>query len=47
MDAKVYWDLFMKTGSPEAYLLFNRARKVEEEHVFDHTGACPAGNGLQ
>jgi len=47
MDAKVYWELFMTTGSPEAYLLYNRARKVEEEDVSDHTGPCASGNRLQ
>lgn len=47
MYAKDYWQLFLETGSPEAYLLYSSARKAEERHVFDHTGYCPQSNRLQ
>lgn len=47
MDAKSYWQLFLDTGAPEMYLLYSRALKSEERHVFDHTGTGAEGNGLQ
>lgn len=27
MDAALFWDLFMDTGAPEAYLLYLREKK--------------------
>ena len=27
MDASVFWDLFLDTGAPEAYLLYLREKK--------------------
>ena len=47
MNALDYWQLFMETGAPEAYLLYCRHLKTEEQHVFDHSGHRPQGNGLQ
>lgn len=47
MKATDYWQLFLKTGSPEAYLLYSSARKAEEMHVLDHSGYCPQSNRLQ
>ncbi len=47
MKADNYWQLFMQTGSPEAYLLFNQARRMEETHVPDDTGTGTADHGLQ
>ena len=47
MNATNYWQLFLDTGAPEMYLLYQKARKTEENHVFDHTGHRPAGHGLQ
>lgn len=47
MDAGSYWQLFMETGAPEMYLLYNKARKVEDIHVLDDPGACPEGNSIQ
>ena len=47
MDAANYWQLFMETGAPEMYLLYQKALKTEGKHVSDHTGHCPAGHGLQ
>jgi len=47
MNATDYWQLFMETGAPEAYLLYTKQAKMEERHVFDDPGHSPQGNGLQ
>ena len=47
MNAADYWRLFLETGAPEAYLLYTTALRMEESHVPDDPGRCPAGNGLQ
>lgn len=47
MNANNYWQMFLETGAPEMYLLYNEARKTEANHVFDNTSAGIACNGLQ
>ena len=47
MNAKEYWQMFLETGAPEAYLLYAKAMKMEENHVPDCTGPGAAGHGLQ
>ena len=47
MNAANYWQLFLDTGAPEMYLLYQKARKTEENHVSDHPGDRPASHGLQ
>jgi hypothetical protein len=47
MDAASYWQLFLDTGAPEMYLLYQKALKTEENHVSDHSGHRPTGHGLQ
>ena len=47
MRAKEYWDIFMETGAPEMYLLYNKARKMEETHVSDGPGTGAESFGLQ
>lgn len=47
MNAKDYWQMFMDTGAPEAYLLYTKAMKMEAANVSDDPGAGVAGNGLQ
>lgn len=47
MDAKVIWQVFLETGAPEMYLLYSKAKKLEDVHVFDDPGTGTAGNGLQ
>ncbi len=44
MNPQAIWDVFVDTGAPEMYLLYNKMRKAETIHVFDHTGACPESN---
>ena len=47
MNAMDYWQLFLETGAPEAYLMYSKQLKSEAEYVFDDPGGRPAGNGLQ
>ena len=47
MNASDYWQLFMETGAPEAYLMYSARRKTEERYVYDDPGHSPAGHGLQ
>ena len=47
MEARDYWQLFLETGAPEAYLLYSRQVKSEAQYVLDHSGRRPEGDGLQ
>ena len=47
MNATDYWQLFLETGAPEAYLMYSKLLKSEEPHVSDHPGHRPQSNGLQ
>lgn len=47
MKAQDYWQMFMETGAPEAYLLYTTAMRMEAQNVPDSTGAGAAGHGLQ
>ena len=40
-----YWQLFLETGAPEAYLLYRK--ELEETHVPVRSGHCSSGDGLQ
>jgi len=47
MNAQDYWSIFIETGAPEMYLLYNKARRMEELDVSDNPGSCSTGLGLQ
>ena len=47
MNAQLLWQLFMMTGSPEAYLLYNEARRGEENNVSYDSGTGTQGNAIQ
>lgn len=47
MNAQNYWQLFMETGAPEMYLLYNEARKAEISNVFNNQGTCSPCNNIQ
>ena len=47
MMAQDYWKLFLETGAPEWYLLFNNARKMESTHVLNDQGFGSASHSLQ
>lgn len=44
MNAQDYWNMFIETGAPEMYLLYNKARRTEETHVFNDPGTGSALN---
>ena len=47
MDAENLWQAFLDTGAPELYLLYVKAKKVEESHVFNGSRVGLAGDNLQ
>ena len=47
MDAKNYWQLFLDTGAPEAYLLYLLKQRSEGVYVPDHTGHRPESYRVQ
>ena len=47
MKSTDYWQLFLETGAPEAYLMYSKQLKAEANYVYDDPGHCPAGHGLQ
>lgn len=47
MNAKDYWQMFLETGTPEYYMMYSQALKMEDAHVPDRSGTGPAGHGLQ
>ena len=47
MDSGNYWQIFLDTGAPEMYLLYNQARKMEETNVSDSQGTCFKSHTLQ
>ena len=47
MRSDAYWNLFLTTGSVEAYLLYNEAKRMEQSDVSQYQGAGSSGNALQ
>lgn len=47
MNKQELWQLFLETGAPEAYLLYNRAKRMELSHVSDNQSTGIAPDGLQ
>lgn len=46
MNSSAYWQLFLTTGSPEAYLMYNEAKRLEHSHVFEHERPGATGHSL-
>ena len=46
MNAQDFWQVFLETGAPEMYLLYNKARKAEMTHVSNGAGIGPESNIL-
>ena len=44
MHASDYWQMFLETGAPEFYLLYNKAQKMENGNVFDRKGPGSEGH---
>ena len=47
MKSDAYWQLFLTTGSPEAYLAYHEAKRMEQTHVFEHERFGAANYSLQ
>lgn len=47
MNAQDFWNVFLETGAPEMYLLYNQARRMEERNACNDPGTGSAGLGLQ
>ena len=47
MDANVYWDLFLRTGAPAAYLMYKEAKHLEAGDVPNCSGAGYTADRLQ
>jgi len=47
MGSQELWQMFLLTGSPEAYIRFNEARRLENANVPDDPGPGAPGNRLQ
>ena len=47
MRSTDYWNIFMETGAPEAYLSYTRALKMEQNDVFDDKRLSTESHGLQ
>ena len=47
MKSDAYWQLFLTTGSPEAYLAYHEARRMEQTHVFENERFGAASHSLQ
>ena len=47
MNATQLWQTFLDTGAPEVYLLYNQAKRVDNNHVLDSSGIGASGNDLQ
>lgn len=47
MQAQDYWKIFLETGAPEVYVMYNQARRMEEADVSDHQGSGASRVGLQ
>ena len=39
-----YWQLFLETGAPEAYLMYSKQLKSEATYVYDDSGDRPESN---
>ena len=47
MKSMDYWQLFLETGAPEAYLMYSKQLKAEANYVYDDSGCRPENNRLQ
>ncbi len=47
MDAQTLWQVFLETGAPEAYLLYNKVKHMEERYVPDAQRSGASDHGLQ
>ena len=47
MPSQDYWNLFLETGMPEAYLMYKNVLKAENSYVFDDSRPGSTGHSIQ
>ena len=47
MNSQALWNMFLQTGSPELYVLFKHACKLEDSHASDDQGSGTSFNSIQ
>lgn len=47
MKSQDFWQIFLETGAPEAYLLYSKALKMEASNVPDNSGVGASCHRLQ
>ncbi len=47
MHSEAIWQMFIETGAPEIYMLYNKVRRMEESYVSDSSGVGTSGNPIQ
>ncbi len=47
MNAELFWQVFLETGAPEAYLMFQKMRRMEDGNVSDNQGTGAQAYRLQ
>ncbi len=47
MNAEFFWQVFLETGAPEAYLMFQKMRRTEDGNVSYDQGFGAQSYGLQ
>ena len=47
MNSQFAWQIFLDTGSPEMYLLYNQARKMENTNVLEDQRPGITGDKVQ
>ena len=46
MNTMDYWQLFLETGAPEAYLMYSKLLKSEANYVYDGKGHRPESDRI-
>ncbi len=47
MNSHFFWNVFIQTGAPEAYLLYQRAKRMEDVYVPDNQSLSAEGEGIR
>lgn len=47
MNSQFAWQIFLDTGSPEMYLLYNKVKKMENRNVLEDQRPGITGNKVQ
>ena len=47
MQSDVFWQMFLETGAPEMYLMYQSMKRTEQTDVLENPGTGTSGLGLQ